>query len=200
LTTVATDVGAPDGRGGRTLFVGQLLDADILFNPKINFSTAGGSNQDLQTVSTHEVGHFFGLSHSAVVRAMMFPFAPSLLTTLSYDDVAGISTLYPAGSPVVPTTNISGTVRLNNAAVFGAHVFADSQTQADPFGGFNIRKTPIGTLTLPDGTYSIQGVPADVYRIAAEPLDLPVENGDVSGYASAFGQGAVQTNFTTRWH
>jgi hypothetical protein len=130
----------------------------------------------------------------------MFPFAPSQMTTLSYDDVAGISTLYPAGSPVVPTTSISGTVRLNNAAVFGAHVFADSQTAADPFSGFNIRKTPIGTLTLPDGTYSIQGVPADLYRITAEPLDLPEQNGDVTGYSSAYGQSAVQTNFTTRWH
>jgi len=35
--------------------------------------------------------------------------------------------------------------------------------------------------------------------VIAEPLDLPVSDSDVS-WASAFGQSAVQTNFTTRWH
>lgn len=200
LTTVATDIGSPDGRGGKTQFIGQLLDADILFNPSVNFSTAGGSTQDLQTVATHEIGHFFGLSHSSIARAMMFPFAPNLQTTLSYDDVAGISALYPSSSPAVPTTVISGTVRLGNSAVFGAHVYADSQSQLEPFSSFNIRKSPIGTLTLPDGSYAIEGVPADAYRVTAEPLDLPVTNRDVSDFAPAYAQSSVQTNFTTRWH
>ena len=200
LTTIATDVGSSDGRGGKTQFIGQILDADILFNPSVNFTTGGGSSQDLQTVATHEIGHFFGLSHSAIVRAMMFPFAPTLQTTLSYDDAAGISALYPGNSLAVPTTVISGTVRLGNSAVFGAHVYAESQSQADLFAGFNIRKTPIGTLSLPDGSYAIEGVPADAYRVTAEPLDLPVVNRDVSGFAPAYGQSSVQTNFTTRWH
>jgi hypothetical protein len=184
--------------------VGQILKGDILFNPASTYTTDGScpsglTCQDIQTVATHEIGHFFGLDHSAVVRAVMFPAASSLLT-LSYDDVAGISALYPKSSPAVATGSISGTVTMSGGGgVFGAHVFAESITSNAPFGS-GVRKTPIGALTRPDGSYNIQGVPADSYVVTAEPLDGPVENGDVSGYPRAFGQPPVRTNFTTRWH
>jgi hypothetical protein len=192
LTTVATS--GSDA--------GNIIDADILFNPNDSFSTVAGSNgeDDLQTVATHEIGHFFGLAHSSIVRAIMFPFAPIDNRTLSYDDVAGMSTLYPAATKVVPTNAISGTVRLNGSAVFGAHVFAEPQTDAQPFSAFNIRKSAIGNLTIPDGTYRMDGLPADTYVVIAEPLDGPVTNDQINGYASAFGRSAVQINFTTRWH
>jgi hypothetical protein len=202
ITTTATSVGDSDGRGGRTQFVGQILDADLLFNPTKNFTTdIGGANQDLQTVATHEIGHFFGLDHSAVVRAIMFPFTPDTAnTTLSYDDVGAISATYPKGSPDVATGVISGAVRLSGSAVFGAHVFADSQTAAQSFSGFNVRKSPIGAMSLTDGTYSITGVPPDSYVVTAEPMDLPVSNSDVSDFPKAFNKTAVQTNFNTRSH
>jgi hypothetical protein len=178
---------------------GTIIDADILFNPNRDFSTDGASgNEDLQTVATHEIGHLFGLAHSGVVRATMFPFAPDNERTISYDDVAAISTLYP-GTRVVQTNSISGTVTLNNAGVFGAHVFAGSQTAVEPFAAFNIRKSPISALTLPDGTFTIQGAPSDTYIITAEPLDLPADNSNIEDYARSFGKSSVQTNFTTRW-
>jgi hypothetical protein len=200
ITTTANAAGGDDFHGGTTQFPGQIIKADIAFNPAATFDTGGGSGQDLQTVATHEIGHFFGLDHSAIARAVMFPFAPDLLHTLSYDDVAGIALLYPKGAPDVSTGSIAGTVRLNGSAVFGAHVFATSTTSANPFSAFpSIRKTPIGALTLADGTYKISGVPADSYQVIAEPLDLPVSNSDLS-WASEFGKSSVQTNFTTRWH
>jgi hypothetical protein len=199
ITTTSNAAGQSNGHGGVTIVVGQLIKSDILFNPASTFTTGGGSGEDLQTVATHEVGHFFGLDHSGVVRAVMFPAASSLVT-LSYDDVAGISALYPKNQPDVPTGSIAGTVTFNTSGgVFGAHVFAESITGNMAFGG-NIRKTPISTLTRPDGSYIIQGVPADSYAVAAEPLDGPVKNSDVSGYAPAFGQPSLQTNFTTRFH
>ena len=197
ITTTADGPGASDGHGGTTQFAGQIIKGDIAFNPSTQFDTGGGTGQDMQTVATHEIGHFFGLDHSAVVRAVMFPFAPGLLTTLSYDDVAGMSSLYPQSTPDVVTGSISGKVTLNGSSVFGAHVFANSTTSAMAFS--NVRKTPIGTLTHPDGTYTITGVPADSYLVVAEPLDLPVSDSDVS-WASEFNQTKVQTNFTTRWH
>ena len=197
VTTTADGPGASDGHGGTTQFAGQIIKGDISFNPSTQFDTGGGTGQDLQTVATHEIGHFFGLDHSAVVRAVMFPFAPAILTTLSYDDVAGISSLYPQGTPDVVTGSISGKVTLNGSSVFGAHVSANSTTSASAFS--NVRKTPIGTLTRPDGTYTISGLPADSYLVVAEPLDLPVSDSDVS-WASEFSQSKVQTNFTTRWH
>jgi hypothetical protein len=176
----------------------NLTDADIAFNPGRNFSTDNSGNQDLETVAVHEIGHFFGLAHSGVVKAIMFPFAPSLERTLSYDDVAAISVLYP-GTISVSVQNISGTVRLNGAGVFGAHVYAESTTNSTPFPA-GIRKTPISALTDPNGNYTIQGVPNDAYLISAEPLDLPVSNSDIPDYGKAFNKTAVDTNFTTRWH
>ena len=200
ITTTADAAGQNDFHGGTSQFAGQLLKADIVFNPAVKFDKGGGTGQDLQTVATHEIGHFFGLDHSAVTRATMFPFAPNVLLSLSYDDVAGISSLYPQSAPDVATGSITGTVRLGGSGVFGAHVFANSTSSANPFSAFpNIRKTPIGTLTLTDGSYSITGVPADSYVVIAEPLDQPVTDSDVS-WASEFGKGSVQTNFTTRWH
>jgi hypothetical protein len=205
--TITTSVsrGSSDGHGGTASFDGQIIKSDLLFNPNVQYTTSGtgtGSTQDLETVATHEIGHFLGLDHTGVVRAVMFPFAPASEHTLSYDDAAGIAALYPKVFFDVPTGIISGTVRMlgSNATVFGAHVYAGSTTSALPFPStFNLRKSPISTLTKPDGTYVIQGVPADSYIVTAEPLDGPESAGDVSGYSAAFGA-TIQTNFTTRSH
>src|SRR5205085_2908898 len=56
---------------------GQIVDADMIFNPAAHFSTPGYAPAfpdtfDLESVTTHEAGHFFGLSHSSVLRATMF--------------------------------------------------------------------------------------------------------------------------------
>ena len=65
--------------------LGQILDADIYFNPS-DSNTAYATPQalaanpkayDLESLLTHELGHFFGFSHSAVWSAIMFPFAPA---------------------------------------------------------------------------------------------------------------------------
>ena len=200
ITTVSNQTGEADGHGGSSRFVGQILDSDILFNPNKTFSTGGGSGQDLETVATHEVGHQLGLDHSGVVRAVMFPFAPDLLTTLAWDDVAGLSVAYPKSSPDVATGSVSGSVSVvGGGAVFGAHVFAEPVSTSGGYGG-NIRPSPISNLTRPDGTYQIQGLPGGSYLVVAEPLDQPVTNENVGNYAPPFGRSTVQTNFKTRWY
>jgi Matrixin len=205
ITFVADRTGLSDFHGGTSKFVGQMLKAAIFFNPNVAFSTDGSSSsaQDLQAVATHEIGHFFGLNHSAVVRAVMYR-AASDIHTLGYDDVAALSVLYPPACQAVATGSITGTVsRSSSAAVFGAHVFAESLSASQPFSA-TIRKTPIGALTRPDGSYRIDGVPPDSYVVLAEPMDGPVTNADFgtgsSGYAGTFGKTAVETDFNTRWH
>ncbi len=190
----------------------RVLGANIFFNPQpsgvcwvtdssvISCPNPSDAIQDLQTVAMHELGHFIGLDHSAVVRAVMFPFAPEKQTELSWDDAAGAAQLYPKSAPDVATGAISGRVSLGGAAVFGAHVFANSTTNANPFSSFaTLRKTPIGYLTDPSGNYTIQGLPPDTYEVIAEPLDGPVQNSNVD-WAGNWGIGSVEINFTTRWH
>jgi hypothetical protein len=203
-TTIADAPGEDTKHGTNSTFAGQIFDADVLFNPTVQWSTSGtptDPQEDLQTVATHEIGHFLGLDHSAVVRAVMYPFAPPTLTTLSYDDVAGLSSVYPKATADFPTGSISGTVKFTSGtAVFGAHVFADS-TSGDPLVFPNIRKTPISALTKADGTYMIVGVPAGSYTVGAEPLDLPVSNSDIKDYSTnVANRPSVDTTFNTRWH
>ena len=200
VITTADGPGKPDGHGGVSQFAGQILKADIIFNPHVPFTTdPGGVGEDLQTIATHEIGHFFGLDHSPVVRSIMFPFA-SDLTTLSYDDVAGIATLYPKGTPDFPSGSIAGRVTFpSGSAVFGAHVFAESTSGRQVLGP-NIRKSPIGTLSRPNGSYVIQGLPPDKYTVTAEPLDGPVASSDLNGFPNAYRRSSVDTNFTTHSH
>lgn len=202
LTTTSDRVGEDTRHGQTSRFVGQIIDADIIFNPAVKWSTSGTPAEgfeDLQTVATHEIGHFLGLDHSGVVRATMYPFAPPVLVTLSYDDVAGIAQLYPKGTPDFQTGTISGTVRFSSGGgVFGAHVFADSNDGGASISQ-NIRKSTISTMSGTDGTYVLRGLPPGTYTVGAEPLDEPVTNDDLD-FANAFGQSSIQTNFKTTWH
>src|SRR5207247_5378194 len=74
---------------GQTMFD----EADIAFNPAIDFSTSGETNKfDIQSVLTHEIGHLLGLDHSALVSSVMVPFGvPSQLDqrTLAHANAAG---------------------------------------------------------------------------------------------------------------
>ncbi len=80
---------------------GQIYDADIEVNTaNFMFSTDdAGSATDLQSVLTHESGHFLGLAHSAAASATMYPVysGGTSLRTLADDDIAAICDTYPAG-------------------------------------------------------------------------------------------------------
>ena len=54
---------------------GVISEGDILFNPNQLWSTSGESGRyDVQSVLTHEIGHFLGLDHSGMVSSVMEPF------------------------------------------------------------------------------------------------------------------------------
>ena len=53
---------------------------------------------DVQDVLTHAIGHFLGMDHSALLSSVMAPYgAPERLDqrTLTYDDVAAVTEIYP---------------------------------------------------------------------------------------------------------
>jgi hypothetical protein len=82
---VADRIGIQVGAGPVATELGQILDADIYFNPNdifVTFATpqvlaANPKSYDFESLQTHELGHALGFSHSNVWSAMMFPFAPT---------------------------------------------------------------------------------------------------------------------------
>jgi hypothetical protein len=121
--------------------LGQMLDADIYFNPSSSLTTyatpqalaATPTAYDLESVLTHELGHLLGFSHSAVWGAMMFPFAPAPGTfsgvrpttqqpdaPLGDDDRTGLRVLYPNPADTVHTGSIRGQIFPANPLVLPA--------------------------------------------------------------------------------
>jgi hypothetical protein len=118
------------GSAPPSIFAGQIIDADISFrnDGQATFATPGAlatapGAYDLESLLAHELGHVFGLDHSGVWRAIMFPFAPSPGTffgdrpsvsapdaPLSDDDRAGLRSLYPDPADTTDVGFISGRI------------------------------------------------------------------------------------------
>jgi hypothetical protein len=147
---------------------GEFFESDIIFNPSVVFSTTVDSDteldnqglQDTEAVATHELGHVVGLHHTGVESATMWPLASVLGRALDADDIAGTRTLYPSGQP---GGTISGSVTVDGQPAVGAHVVA-----LNAHGG-----VAASALTLPNGTYAVEGLPPDTYTVYVEPLDGP---------------------------
>ncbi|MSO22029.1 MAG: matrixin family metalloprotease [Acidobacteria bacterium] len=165
-------------------------DADILFNPSnpsITFATDGRSDGfDIQSIATHEIGHFLGLDHAAIVSATMNPTGARgtvFPRALKSDDIIGVSMLYPETAFLSATGGLRGRITNAGANVFGAHVVAlDAEGNA-----------AVSTLTELDGTYQISGLLPGSYALYAEPLDGPVTESSIGGQYDS----RVNLNFTT---
>jgi matrixin len=127
----ADQIGVQLSNGPAATQVGQILDADVYFNPgdsRVTFATpaalaAAQNAYDLESVLTHELGHSVGFSHSAVWSAMMYPFAPAPGTItgtrpstqqpdapLGEDDRTGLRVLYPDSTDTIHTGSIQGRI------------------------------------------------------------------------------------------
>jgi hypothetical protein len=174
---------------GATTFVvdtttGEIVESDVFFNSIFTWSTATAGEAgrfDLQSVATHEIGHFVGLGHSALgeteIRpdgsrrviasgAVMFPISlgrgVTADRTLQPDDIAGVSDLYPDGDFDDTTGAITGRVTRNGNAVIGAHVVAFNPRTGSMIGGFSLGQ---------GGTFQIDGLSPGAHVIRVEPLD-----------------------------
>lgn len=82
---------------------GRILDADVEINTfSEDFTTSDTApGNDLQSILTHETGHFLGLAHEKLARATMNTFyqpdQPFDFRSVEADDVSGICTIYPPG-------------------------------------------------------------------------------------------------------
>lgn len=85
-----------------TADTGEIFDADIEINAtngQLSVTDPVPSREfDLESVMTHEVGHFLGLAHATETAATMFArYEPGTasLRSLTADDVAGLCAMYP---------------------------------------------------------------------------------------------------------
>lgn len=169
---------------------GSIVDADIVFNPTVKFSTTlAADTYDLQSVATHEMGHALGANHSGILSATMFyglqaqSNSPSILSS---DDAAFLTSAYPAAGSGDTFGVIAGTVtRTTGDPVLGAFLVA-----ADPVTGITVG----GFSSLDDGTYSFQ-VPRGNYLLYAEPLTGEVLPANL--YLTSAQTGQVNTSFLT---
>ena len=185
-----------------------IADADIEFNPSVQFSTSlspPSGTFALQSVATHEEGHLLGLDHSGIGHTVMFPFGDSNQAgqqiALAADDAIGISDLYPSANFSTVTGTISGTVNLSGAGIFGAHVIAvDANTGnavTDGITGSN------GTyrLIVPQGNYHVLALP---FSPNADSGVLTIDNfsGWLCGYADSQCTTVLTnpTSYTGRYH
>jgi len=84
---------------------GEIFDADVEINSANSLITPDDTNigADLESIVTHEAGHFLGLAHSANENATMFArYLPGdpFMRDLDPDDVLAICAAYPADRPV----------------------------------------------------------------------------------------------------
>lgn len=162
---------------------------------------------DLESILTHELGHSFGFNHSGVWSAMMFPYAPpqgqftaprptlqNPDAPLSDDDRTGLRILYPDPSDAVHIGAIGGHVLPANplalplspygvTGIFPAQIVAldgaSGAVTAAVLAGWSCSDPGPAQF---DGTYSLQHLrvgTSQSYEVYAEPLDGPVDLGNV---------------------
>ncbi|MEX2301384.1 MAG: carboxypeptidase regulatory-like domain-containing protein [Bryobacterales bacterium] len=149
---------------------GALTDTDIVFNPRLRFSTEPDPTTfDIQGTLAHELGHAIGLYHTAVVGATMYASTTrgtSRIARLTSDDIAFARDIYPATQEPASGGQIEGRVSYSfGVGVEGAHVVAVDPAQ-------NIL---VAAISRSDGSYRIGGVPPGRYWLYCEPLDGPAD-------------------------
>jgi hypothetical protein len=127
----ADQIGIQLGSGAPSTDIGQILDADIYFNPSdslVTFATPAAlathpGSYDLESLLIHEFGHSLGFSHTAVWSAIMYPFAAAPGTfagmrptaqqpdaPLADDDRTGLRILYHNPADTLYVGSIQGRI------------------------------------------------------------------------------------------
>ncbi len=187
--------------GPRVFSSARILQGTVTIN-----GLFANQRDRLRGIMTHEVGHFAGLDHTQINLDAVFDFDPSndetvptmtpvfsssfrveTWATPHLDDIAAISSLYPAPSFATTTGTIRGRVLYSDGVGFmGANVIArkvdDPQVVAvSSVSGFQ----HIGTITNKDfdlelrgsddpdllGFYEIRGLPPGDYTVEIESID-----------------------------
>lgn len=77
----------------------NIVGSVILLNNKSGTGLASLTREEFTSVLAHEIGHAFGLGHASGRDALMYYTNVPNRKALAYDDVQGISYLYPREQP-----------------------------------------------------------------------------------------------------
>lgn len=140
---------------------GIIQAATIFLNDNYTFSSTpgfySGSQVYLGDVVTHELGHFFGLSHSEVLDSSMFYSSFSGQYSVAPDDIAGIRHKYNSGYGVISGYMKGG----SDIGVLGVHVQVISSKTGKA----------IGAISGEDGYFEIGGLNLDdTYYLYSSPI------------------------------
>ncbi len=147
---------------------GQIVDADMIFNPlkKWRTPTAGTQGTDIRSVATHEAAHLFGIAHSPVRTSTMFYVLPpgTEAASLETEDELVFFKAYPEAGALAAASRLDGSVLdgSTNAPVPGAIVCAIDAASGD---------TVAADYTMPDGSFCFVGLPDGQYYVAIHALD-----------------------------
>jgi len=111
---------------------GQLFDADMEMNNNIPWKLGGpGQFYDVESITTHEAGHFIGLDHTPQTQAVMTPYynVGDIKATLDVLDVNDVCGVYPAtsasgaqGSPCTSDGNCAGGLKCRGASASNGYI------------------------------------------------------------------------------
>ncbi|MGH9868615.1 MAG: matrixin family metalloprotease [Candidatus Polarisedimenticolia bacterium] len=170
---------------------GTIIDADIRYNTfstheDTDFSTNNTTQTaDIQATATHEIGHFFGLSHDPIWQAVMYPFVDDEPQSdalgqrvLKRTDYSTSGRYYPEASFGTNFGSITGFISLDGIDADGVHVVAiDPTTMIGVAGRFSLSRFEDTAALGPEGPdftgngagfYRIDGLPPGQYYVYAE--------------------------------
>ncbi|MCB9934085.1 MAG: matrixin family metalloprotease [Planctomycetes bacterium] len=159
---------------------GQITDADMQLNDRdFTWDTLGPTGTNgvigramIESVVTHELGHFIGLDHPNNAQATMFyASSPGLInqTTLEVDDRAPVIDGYSSPTVTDPSLGtVQGTVDNGTTPQFGVYVTLVDVSTGRNVVGHCSEGTP-GPFGL--GNFTIDNVPPGNYLAFALPIN-----------------------------
>ncbi|MEO8594318.1 MAG: carboxypeptidase regulatory-like domain-containing protein [Candidatus Solibacter sp.] len=161
------------GMGGPTSTGTTIVRGTVILSQDTSAGPGPSYLENFFTTAVHEVGHALGLQHTWTGSAMSQDVLrnTSRARPFDADDVAAINLLYGAAGWQSNFGTVSGTVRLAN----GNPVTLASVVAISPTGSV------VSSLTNPDGTYRIEGIPAGNYLLYVHPLPPDAVPADGTG-------------------
>jgi uncharacterized protein (TIGR03437 family) len=161
------------GLGGPTSVGTTIVRGNVILSNDTSRGAGPSYLENFFTTAVHEVGHALGLQHTWTGSAMSQDVLrnTSRAKPFDADDVAAINVLYGAPGWQNNFGSITGTVRFAN----GPPVTLASVVAISPTGA------AVSSLTNPDGTYRIDGIPAGNYLLYVHPLPPDAVPADGTG-------------------